>query len=244
MRFRAHGVQPRSPDSNATSCVGVKDRGSHHRNLHCPRTHRNRIHFNRPLGWRSSCTRRMAPHGRRHHHSFSHRPILVSLVSFLAGLLGHAFILLDRLGLVFAPRIHFCLMSHPHGGDGNLKLPVQQAQKSPRGRSRYFNGHMRVLSWVAFRILRAGAETFCFAFRNFGGSGSARREARRQAPWCTRGERSPKANAQRLTPDACSSRARRFLPPQRQEVLRPLDRLADFAQQFLQVFIAVHEINL
>jgi hypothetical protein len=36
----------------------------------------------------------------------------------------------------------------------------------------------------------------------------------------------------------------RFLSAQRQEVLRALDRLGHFAQQFLQVFVAVDEINV
>jgi hypothetical protein len=35
-----------------------------------------------------------------------------------------------------------------------------------------------------------------------------------------------------------------FLSSQGQEVLRPLDRRRDLAKEFLQVFVAVHEVNL
>src|SRR5258708_5745995 len=38
-------------------------------------------------------------------------------------------------------------------------------------------------------------------------------------------------------------RAGRFLAAERQEVLRPFDRCGDFAQQFLQVFVALDEVN-
>ena len=38
--------------------------------------------------------------------------------------------------------------------------------------------------------------------------------------------------------------AHRVLPAQRQEVLCALDGLGDFAQQFLQIFVAIDEINL
>jgi len=40
------------------------------------------------------------------------------------------------------------------------------------------------------------------------------------------------------------SRPHRFLPTQRQEILRALDRFRYFPQQLLQVFIAVDEIDL
>ena len=39
-------------------------------------------------------------------------------------------------------------------------------------------------------------------------------------------------------------RAGRFLPAQRQEVLCALDRFGHFSQQFLQIFVAVDEINV
>src|SRR5277367_2959607 len=39
-------------------------------------------------------------------------------------------------------------------------------------------------------------------------------------------------------------RPRPILPTQRQKILRPLDRLGHLPQQFLQVFVAVDEINL
>ncbi len=38
-------------------------------------------------------------------------------------------------------------------------------------------------------------------------------------------------------------RTGRFLAPQRQEVLRPLDGFGDLAEQFLEVLVAVHEVN-
>src|ERR1700686_1974333 len=43
---------------------------------------------------------------------------------------------------------------------------------------------------------------------------------------------------------ACLSGPHRVLPTQRQEILRALDRLGDFTQQFLQVFVAIDEINV
>jgi hypothetical protein len=39
-------------------------------------------------------------------------------------------------------------------------------------------------------------------------------------------------------------RAGRFLAPQRQKVLRPLDGRRNLLQQFLQILIALHEVNL
>jgi hypothetical protein len=39
-------------------------------------------------------------------------------------------------------------------------------------------------------------------------------------------------------------RPRRFLPSQRQKVLRPLDRLGHLPQQLLQIFIPIDEINI
>src|SRR5205807_1472940 len=38
-------------------------------------------------------------------------------------------------------------------------------------------------------------------------------------------------------------RARRFLAAQRQEVLRALDRLGDFAEEFFQVFVVINEVD-
>ena len=35
-----------------------------------------------------------------------------------------------------------------------------------------------------------------------------------------------------------------FLPTQRQEILRPLDRFANFPQQLLQIFIPIDKINI
>jgi hypothetical protein len=42
-------------------------------------------------------------------------------------------------------------------------------------------------------------------------------------------------------PCLCSHR---FLPPQRQKVLRALDRLTHLPQKLLQVLIPIHEINV
>src|SRR5260370_41179437 len=50
--------------------------------------------------------------------------------------------------------------------------------------------------------------------------------------------------ARRTSLQRLSSRADRFLSAQRQEVLRAFDRLSHLAQQFLQVFVAVDEIDI
>src|SRR5580704_19700425 len=61
-----------------------------------------------------------------------------------------------------------------------------------------------------------------------------------------RDTRSRNAREQRLATSGPrrSSSSHRLLPAQWQEVLRPLDRLRHLAQQLLQVFVAVDEINV
>jgi hypothetical protein len=44
-------------------------------------------------------------------------------------------------------------------------------------------------------------------------------------------------------PQRQESGARRFLPSQRQEILRAFDGLGNFAKEFLQIFIAVDKID-